>query len=203
MLSNECAMRASAFLWGLAWFTFAHAAAGASAAVEFNRDIRPILSDKCFTCHGPDAANRKTRLRFDIESGAEIDLGKGRFAIVPSHPESSEMMRRIASDDAVIRMPPAYAGRAKLKDSEIALIRRWISQGARWQPFWSMIPPRGPAAPPVRDQRWVRIPVDSFILNRLEHEGLHPSPEAEKAILIRRVSLDLTGLPPTPVEVAA
>src|SRR5204863_1463199 len=102
--------------------------------IEFNRDIRPILSDKCFTCHGPDAANRKTKLRFDIESGAKIELGNRRYAIVPGDPAQSELVRRVASDDTAIRMPPAYAGRARLKNSEIELIRRWIGQGARWQP---------------------------------------------------------------------
>ena len=169
--------------------------------IEFNRDIRPILSDQCFACHGPDAAKRKTKLRFDTEAGARIDLGKGRFAIVPGDPERSELVRRIASTDTAVRMPPAYAGRDPLKPAEIDRIRRWIAQGARWQPFWSFIPPRRPAAPAVRDEKWVRNPIDRFILARLEREGLHPSAEADKATLLRRVSLDLTGLPPTPAEV--
>jgi hypothetical protein len=162
-----------------------------SQPVEFNRDIRPILSDRCFTCHGPDAANRKTKLRFDLESGARIPLSGGRFAIVSGDPEQSEMVRRIAS------------GKEKLKPREIELIRRWIAQGAQWQPFWSLIPPRRPAAPAVRQAAWPRNPIDAFILNRLEREGLHPSPETDPATLIRRVTLDLTGLPPTPAEVDA
>jgi hypothetical protein len=169
--------------------------------IEFNRDIRPVLSDQCFACHGPDASKRKTKLRFDTEAGARIDLGKGRFAIVPGDPERSELVRRIASTDTAVRMPPAYAGRDPLKSAEIDRIRRWIVQGARWQPFWSFIPPRRPAAPAVRDEKWVRNPIDRFILARLEREGLHPSTEADKATLLRRVSLDLTGLPPTPAEV--
>ncbi len=184
---GACAMLATAALSG--------------QEIEFNRDIRPVLSDQCFACHGPDASKRKTKLRFDTEAGARIDLGKGRFAIVPGDPERSELVRRIASTDTAVRMPPAYAGRDPLKSAEIDRIRRWIVQGARWQPFWSFIPPRRPAAPAVRDEKWVRNPIDRFILARLEREGLHPSTEADKATLLRRVSLDLTGLPPTPAEV--
>ena len=168
--------------------------------IEFNRDIRPILSDQCFACHGPDAAKRKTKLRFDTESGARIELAKGRFAIVPGDPERSELVRRVTSSDTAVRMPPAYAGRAALRADEIERIRRWIAQGARWQPFWSFIPPQRPALPAVRDEKWVRNPIDRFILARLEREGLHPAPEADKAALLRRVSLDLTGLPPTPAR---
>jgi len=171
--------------------------------VEFNSDIRPILSNRCFPCHGPDAANRKTKLRFDLEAGAHIPLSGGRFAIVPGDPGGSEMVRRIASDDLALRMPPAYAGKEKLKPGEIELIRRWIAQGAHWQPFWSLIPPQRPAPPPVRQADWPRNPIDAFILSRLEREGLHPSPEADRAAQIRRVTLDLTGLPPTPAEVDA
>src|SRR5689334_17427069 len=171
--------------------------------VEFNRDIRPILSDKCFTCHGPDAANRKTKMRFDIESGAMITLGNGGHAIVPGDPGKSEMIRRITSENKAIRMPPAYMGREKLTDREIELIRRWIEQGAKWQPFWSFIPPKRPPVPTVSGSAWIRNPIDNFVLSRLEREGLHPSPEADKRTLIRRVTLDLTGLPPTPAEVDA
>jgi hypothetical protein len=177
-------------------------ATGALSAqeIEFNRDIRPILSDQCFACHGPDAAKRKTKLRFDTEAGARIDLGKDRFAIVPGDPERSELVRRIASTDTAVRMPPAYAGRDALKPAEIERIRKWIAQGAHWQPFWSFIPPKRPATPAVRDEKWVRNAIDRFILARLEREGLHPSAEADKATLLRRVSLDLTGIPPTPAE---
>jgi hypothetical protein len=171
--------------------------------IEFNRDIRPILSDQCFACHGPDASKRKTKLRFDTEAGARIELAKGRFAIVPGDPEGSELVRRVTSSDTAVRMPPAYAGRAALRADEIERIRRWIAQGARWQPFWSFIPAQRPALPAVRDEKWARNPVDRFILARLEREGLHPAPETDKAALLRRVSLDLTGLPPTPAQVDA
>src|SRR5260370_16991927 len=112
--------------------------------IEFNGDIRPILSDQCFACHGPDAAKRKTKLRFDTEAGARIELGKGRFAIVPGDPERSELVRRVTSADTAVRMPPAYAGRAALRADEIEPIRRWIAQGTRRQSVWSFIPPQRP-----------------------------------------------------------
>ncbi len=177
--------------------------AASAAEVSFNRDIRPILSDRCFPCHGPDAANRKTKLRFDIESGASITLANGKHAIVAGHPEQSEIVRRISSDDKAVRMPPAYAGKDKLTAREISLVRDWIAQGAKWEAFWSFIPPTRPALPEVTDRNWPRNPIDYFVLSRLEREGLHPSPEAGRRTLIRRVSLDLTGLPPTPAEVDA
>ncbi len=173
------------------------------SAAEFNRDIRPILSDKCFTCHGPDAANRKTKLRFDIESGAMIELREGRHAIVPGDPDHSEIIRRITSADKAVRMPPAYMGREKLSDKEIALIREWIAQGAKWEPFWSFIPPQRGTVPVIANPTWAKNPIDNFVFAKLAHEGLTPSPEADKRTLIRRVSLDLTGIPPTPEEVTA
>src|ERR1700722_16011886 len=171
--------------------------------VEFNRDIRPILSDKCFTCHGPDAGNRKTKLRFDMESGAKIELSGGRVSIVPEDPSGSEVYRRISTDNQAIRMPPAYAGKEKLTGHETDLIRDWIEQGARWQAHWSFIPPRRPSVPIPPEAAWVRNPIDSFIAARLAREGLQPAPEADKTTLLRRVTRDLTGLPPPPEEVPA
>src|SRR5450631_2112127 len=141
-------------------FALLAAAALPAQDIEFNRDIRPILSDQCFACHGPDVTKRKTKLRFDTEGGARIELAKGRFAIVPGDPDGSELVRRIASQDAAVRMPPVYAGRAPLKPAEIDRIRSWIAQGAHWQPFWSFIPPQRPASPQVRDQNWARNPID-------------------------------------------
>jgi hypothetical protein len=176
---------------------------GAADSVEFNRDIRPVLSDKCFTCHGPDAGNRKTKLRFDQESGARIELSRGGFAIVPGDPTHSEMYLRVSSSNTATRMPPAYAGAQKLSDREIGLIRRWIEEGAQWQRHWSFIPPKRPALPDVREKEWPRNSIDSFVLSRLEREGLAPSLDADRYTLIRRVTLDLTGLPPTPAEVEA
>jgi hypothetical protein len=171
--------------------------------VEFNRDIRPILSDKCFTCHGPDPATRKTKLRFDQETGAMIELAAGKRAFVPGVPAASEVFRRITTDNKILRMPPAYLGYPKLTDVEIDTIRRWIEQGAKWQPHWPFIPPKRPPLPEVRNQTWPRNPIDYFVLHRLEREGLAPSPEADRRTLIRRVTLDLTGLPPSPAEVDA
>jgi hypothetical protein len=169
--------------------------------IEFNRDIRPILSDICFPCHGPDKATRVINLRFDTEAGALADLG-GRHAIVPGDLARSEMYQRITAKDEAIRMPPARSGR-KLTDIQIDLIRRWIEQGAKWQKHWSFIAPQRPALPEPNKWTWARTAVDSFVLDRLDRNGLTPSPEADRAALIRRVTLDLTGLPPTPAEVDA
>ncbi len=183
------------------WIAFLLTWPGLAATVEFNRDIRPILSDKCYTCHGPDKANRKSLLRFDNEAGAMADLG-GHFAIVPGDPAKSEMVRRITAENKALRMPPVYSG-VKLSDREIELIRDWIAQGAKWEKHWSFIPPKRPELPQVSDSKWVRNPIDAFVLARLDREGLKPSPEAERAVLLRRVALDLTGIPPTPAEVDA
>jgi hypothetical protein len=170
--------------------------------VEFNRDIRPILSDKCFTCHGPDEANRQTALRFDTREGAFAELPGERFAIVPGEPQTSEIVRRINAENEALRMPPVYSGRT-LTDREKALFARWIEQGAEWQGHWSFLPPKRPTLPQVGAPSWPRNGLDYFILRRLEREGIEPSPEAGRARLIRRVTLDLTGLPPTPAEVDA
>ena len=170
--------------------------------IDFNRDIRPILSDKCWSCHGPDAPNKKIKLRLDSEASARADLGRGRHAIVPGHPDESELVRRITSEKEIVRMPPADSGRTLTK-SEIELLTEWIRQGARWQKHWSFVPPERPTLPTVRNRTWPRNPIDHFVLARLEKEGLSPSPEADRAALIRRVSFDLTGLPPSLAEIDA
>jgi hypothetical protein len=172
-------------------------------AVLFNRDIRPILSDRCYTCHGPDKANRKTNMHFDTEEGAFTALNSGGFAIVRGDPAKSMMVQRISSDNPAFRMPPAYMGYAKLPDHEIDLIRRWVAQGAKWQKHWSFIPPEIAPQPQVTHKDWPRNAIDYYVLAHLEHAGLTPSPMADPATLIRRVTLDLTGLPPTPAEVDA
>ncbi|MEX0585686.1 MAG: DUF1549 domain-containing protein, partial [Pirellulales bacterium] len=169
--------------------------------VEFNRDIRPILSDNCFACHGPDKAQRKADLRFDTEQGAKADLG-GRRAIAAGLPDQSEIVRRITSPDDDERMPPVRTGR-QLSPRQVQLIRRWISEGARWQKHWSLVAPHRPPLPAVEDKLWPRGAIDTFVLARLERERLAPSPAAEQTTLLRRVTLDLTGLPPTPEEVDA
>jgi hypothetical protein len=175
----------------------------ASGPVLFNRDIRPILSDVCYTCHGPDKGNRKTAMHFDTEEGARTPLAGGGLAFVGGDLKKSEMYQRISSDDEAVRMPPADMGYAKLPANQIDLIKRWIEQGAQWQKHWSLIPPQAAPQPQVMHKQWPRDPIDYYVLARLEREGLAPSPEADRATLIRRVTLDLTGLPPARAEVDA
>jgi mono/diheme cytochrome c family protein len=187
--------------WHQADRAWAQSDAAPSNQVEFNRDIRPILSDNCFQCHGPDKNQRKADLRFDQQESALADLG-GRRAIVPGKPDESELVRRITAADPAERMPPADSGK-QLTPDQIDLLRRWIEHGATWQKHWSLIPPVRPNLPDVSDPAWGRNPIDRFIMARLDREGLKPSSEAERITLIRRVTLDLTGLPPTPAEVDA
>jgi len=169
--------------------------------IVFHRDIRPILSDACFHCHGPDNAKRQGELRLDTGEGV-FEERDGYRVIVPGDVDKSELYRRLVTDDEDERMPPADSVR-KLSDREIGLIARWIEQDAQWQAHWSFIPPRRPQVPSVKDTSWLRNAIDAFVLSRLEAEGLAPSPEATKSTLVRRVTLDLTGLPPTPAEVDA
>ncbi len=172
-----------------------------TAAVEFNRDIRPILSDRCFACHGPDNGNRKTKMRLDQEAAAKQDLGKGRFAIVAGNPEASEIYKRVITENKAQRMPPAYSGHDKLPAAEIELLRQWIAEGAVYQNHWAFIAPTKAALPKVSNPGWVANPIDAFVLARLDKEQLKASPPAEKRTQIRRVTLDLTGLSPTETEI--
>jgi len=171
------------------------------AEISFNRHIRPILSDHCFQCHGPDAAHRKADLRLDTEAGAKAELG-GHRAIVAGDVAASELVRRIKAADVEERMPPADFKRP-LSGEQIAALEKWIAQGAKWQGHWSFIPPVRPNPPTVKNGAWPRGALDAFVLARLEAEGLAPSPEADKTTLLRRATFDLTGLPPTPAEVDA
>ena len=166
-----------------------------AAAVEFNRDVRPILSDLCFQCHGPDKAKRKAKLHFDTEEGA-------RSVIVAGKPQESELIRRITSSDPDTRMPPQASGHV-LTPKQIKTITQWVAEGAKWQKHWSFIPPHAGLPPKVKNSTWPRSFIDHHVLARLEAEGLTPSPEADRVTLLRRVTLDLTGLPPTPAEVDA
>ena len=180
------------------------AIAGSTAAfgaepVSFNRDIRPILSDLCYTCHGPDAGHRATELRFDVEESVKSDLG-GYRAVVPGKRGESELWKRITSRDPDVQMPPADAGR-RLTPQQIETLGRWIDAGADWQKHWSFLPPERPPLPNVKDTAWPRNAIDRFILERLERNGLTRSPEASKETLIRRVTLALTGVPPTLEEI--
>ena len=172
--------------------------------VDFNRDVRPILSNTCFLCHGPDKANRKgvsAPLRLDTPEGATADLG-GYAAIVRGKPDESEVIERITSDDSTQVMPPAKFGKT-LSPHEVEVLTEWVRQGAPYAKHWAYVKPGRPPLPDVRQKDWPRNAIDRFILARLEKEGLKPSPEADRAALIRRVSLDLTGLPPTLQEVDA
>lgn len=167
----------------------------AESRLTYNRDIRPILVEKCFACHGPDSAARKADLRLD-----QRDQAIARGAITPGEPERSELLRRILSQDPEEHMPPPVTKKS-LNPSEIALLREWIAQGAEYQPHWSYIPPVRPELPPVKQLEWVRNPIDRFILAQLEAKGLSPAPEADRRTLARRLSLDLIGLPPSPDDV--
>ncbi|HTL59176.1 MAG TPA: PSD1 and planctomycete cytochrome C domain-containing protein [Candidatus Limnocylindrales bacterium] len=176
------------------------AAQPAEHKVDFNRDIRPILSENCYKCHGPDDGARKANLRFDQKGEAQKPAKSGRMPVVVGAPEKSEMIARITATDPEKHMPPVQSGK-KLKPNQIDLLRRWIAEGAPYAMHWAYVKPVRPELPTVNQEDWPHNPIDRFILARLEKEGLPPSPPAEKHLLIRRVSLDLTGLPPTPAEV--
>ena len=163
--------------------------------VDFNRDIRPILSENCFHCHGQDSNKRKAGLRLD-ERTAAIEAG----AIVPKDPAGSELVKRIHSTDPKTLMPPAKSNR-RLTAEQKKLLEQWIRDGAPYAKHWAFVAPQRPTAPAVKRIDWVRTPIDAFVLATLEREGLSPSPEADRPTLIRRLSIDLTGLPPTPKEV--
>jgi len=170
-------------------------------AVDFDRQIRPILSDKCFACHGPDAQARQANLRLDTKEGAFADRG-GYRVIVPGNSPASKLYQKISSRDQSFRMPPVSSGRT-LTAEQIELIRRWIDEGAPWEVHWAYVSPNRSPVPSVKEQSWVRNPIDNFVLARLEREGLKPSPEADRVTLLRRLNFDLIGLPPTVAEVEA
>jgi hypothetical protein len=168
--------------------------------IQFNRDIRPILSDRCFYCHGPDEKNRKGGLRLDTFEGATKDRG-GYRAIAPGKPEESELLKRVTAENAGEVMPPPRAKKPAVTPEEAQLLRRWIAQGAKYEGHWAFEPLAYAAPPEVRNREWSRNEIDRFILARLEAAGISPSPEADPRTLIRRLSLDLTGLLPQPEEV--
>jgi hypothetical protein len=170
-------------------------------AVDFNRDIRPILSDTCFTCHGPDEQTQQAGLRLDTREGAFADRG-GYQVIVPGKAAESRLFQRVSAKEEHLRMPPPTADR-KLTQQQIELLRRWIDEGARWETHWAYAPPKRPSLPAVQNSAWTKNPIDAFILSRLEREGLKQSPQADKTTLLRRLSFDLTGLPPTTAELDA
>jgi len=183
-------------------------AAGASRTaladrpISYNRDIRPLLSDHCFGCHGPDASQRRAGLRLDVPQPEVAPTDSGLPAIVAGSPDASELLARVESDDPAVVMPPPETLKS-LNAEQQALLRRWIAQGAAYEAHWAYAAPERAALPAVSDAAWPRSPIDRWILARLEREGLAPSREADRSTLIRRATLDLTGLPPSRAEIEA
>jgi hypothetical protein len=167
----------------------------AAEAVDFGRTIRPLLAEKCFQCHGLDAENRETDLRLDTKEGLFSEVDSGGIAVVPGDPSKSVVYQRLVVEDEDQRMPPADSKQLTLE--EIDLVKNWIESGATWQQHWSLVAPQRPTAPKVSDAAWPRNELDHFVMARLDREGLKPSPAADKLTLLRRATLDLTGLPPT------
>jgi hypothetical protein len=173
---------------------------GAPAPIDYTRQVRQILSNHCYACHGPDEAQRQAGLRLDQKDSAFSTLESGERAIVAGSSDRSALVARITTTDASQLMPPPDAGKP-LSAEQIDILRKWIDQGATWDEHWAYRPIARPVVPPVYGAAWPRTEIDHFILARLEREGLQPEPEADKSTLIRRLSFDLTGLPPTPAEV--
>lgn len=175
-----------------------HSSAGGS--ISYNFQVRPILSDKCYACHGPDANKREAGLRLDIQEEAYKALKEnpGAHAIVPGKPNLSEVFLRISSTDTSIRMPPASGNLPALTPEEIAIIKTWIAEGAKYEPHWAFSPPKKAILPDVQNTAWPRNEIDHFVLRSMEAHDLEPNAEADKERLLRRIALDITGLPPTP-----
>ena len=180
--------------------TPAFCAAASPAPIDFAREIRPILAKNCFACHGTDEKHREGGLRLDLRDAATKKLEDGKTAIVPGHTASSELVRRIMASDSSERMPPADAN-ASLSKEQVELLTRWVSEGAKYSVHWSFEKPVLPVVPHVRHENWSAGPVDRFVIAKLDAAGLKPSPAADRHTLIRRLSLDLRGLPPSPHEV--
>src|SRR5262245_32304596 len=178
-------------------FTWLSLISHAADKLEYNRDVRPILAENCFACHGPDSAARKADLRLD-----KRDVAIEHDAIVPGKPADSALVERINSGDADEMMPPPTT-KKKLTAAQKERLKQWIAEGAEYQPHWSRIAPTRPQPPQVKNSAWVKNPIDAFVLARLEAAGLSPAPEADRPALARRLSLDLTGLPPEPALVEA
>ncbi|MCA9438971.1 MAG: DUF1549 domain-containing protein, partial [Candidatus Omnitrophica bacterium] len=171
----------------------------AKGKIDFRKQIRPILSNKCFLCHGPDEHNRKAGLRLDLKEHAFAALKSGKHAIVPGDLDASLVYHRLTTSDESDRMPPADFDKP-LTQEEIDLIVRWIDEGAHWEQHWAFVPPKRPDLPETSLTDWAKNPIDHFVLAKLEENGLEPTQEGDKRSLIRRLYLDLTGIPPTPQE---
>ena len=167
--------------------------------ISYNRDIRPVLSDKCFSCHGPDVSKVKAGLRLDLPASAfaELEKNKGHFAIVPGNPEKSELIKRISSNDPAIMMPMPESHLARLTTDEIKLFTKWIEQGAKYEKHWAFVAPVKEALPEVDNSKWVKNEIDPFILEKMEAKGFEPNETASREALIKRAYADITGLAPT------
>ncbi|QEG37411.1 DUF1553 domain-containing protein [Bythopirellula goksoeyrii] len=170
--------------------------------VDYLQDIRPILSDACYACHGPDEASRESELRLDLLDQAISADGPDEKVVVAGNPEQSELLRRISCEDPGEVMPPPETGKS-LTNEQVSLIRRWIEQGAKWEQHWAFVTPKRPELPSVSSSTWPRNAIDFFVQAVLDQKGLKPSPAAPREVIIRRVTLDLSGLPPTLAEVEA
>jgi hypothetical protein len=198
-------MRRETILFGCVlwlWSGLSGVAAGAKTDVDYQRDVRPILSRNCFACHGPDDKARKGRLRLDLRDAAIKPAKSGAVPIVPGKPDKSEVVNRIFSKDTDELMPPPETKHV-LTDAQKDILKRWIAKGADYKPHWAFVAPKQAAPPPVKQKYWAKNPIDTFILARLEKEGLKPSAPADDYTLVRRLYLDLIGLPPTPEEADA
>lgn len=193
--------RLALFFMALAALLLAGPLRGAEP-VDFRRDVRPILARACFKCHGPDDQTRQGELRLDVREGALAPAESGEKAIVPGEPNASELMRRITATDADVVMPPP-ATKITLTAAQKQTLKQWIAEGAEYKPHWSFIAPQRPALPQVKQRDWPQNAIDYFVLARLEQEKLAPSAPADRYTLVRRVYLDLIGLPPTPAEADA
>ena len=186
--------------WAIGWALIGSVSTSfAAGPVDYDRDVRPILAENCYACHGPDGNARKGELRLDRKEDA-LRERPGGAALVPGDLDASELIRRIEDADPDARMPPPKSGK-KLTAGQVETLRNWVAQGAEWRGHWAFIPPKRPTVPEAAHKTWPRNPIDAFLLKTLELRGLRPSPEADKVALIRRLSLDLTGLPPTIAEV--
>ena len=178
---------------------FAKAKKEKESLISYNRDIRPVLSDKCFSCHGPDVSKIKAGLRLDLPASAfaELEKNKGHFAIVPGNPDKSELIKRISSNDPGIMMPMPESHLARLTTDEIKLFTKWIEQGAKYEKHWAFVAPIKEALPEVDNSKWVKNEIDPFILEKMEAKGFDPNETASREALIKRAYADITGLAPT------
>ena len=191
----------AAVLFSFVYFSSEKANRGSGAeTISYNFQVRPILSDKCYACHGPDANKREAGLRLDIEKEAYKALKDNpkAHAIVPGKPNLSEVYLRVSTTDTSIMMPPASSNLPTLTEAEVAVIKKWIEEGAKYEPHWAFVPPQKSALPQVKNKAWPKNEIDNFVLSKMEEHGLAPNEEADKERLLRRIALDITGLPPTP-----